>query len=134
VTTVAVSETCRIYPNVEIGAGAEIDDFVIIGVPPRGKGPGELKTVIGRNAVIRSHTVIYAGNTIGDDFQTGHHVMIRECNEIGSQVSIGTHSVVEHHVKIEDDARIHSQAFVPEYSVLEQGCWIGPNVVFTNAR
>jgi acetyltransferase-like isoleucine patch superfamily enzyme len=24
--------------------------------------------------------------------------------------------------------------FIPEYSVLEEGCWIGPNVVFTNAK
>jgi acetyltransferase-like isoleucine patch superfamily enzyme len=30
--------------------------------------------------------------------------------------------------------RIHSQAFVPEYSVLEDNCWIGPNVVITNAK
>jgi acetyltransferase-like isoleucine patch superfamily enzyme len=122
------------YPNVEIGEGAEIGEFVIVGKPPKGKEPGELKTVIGRNAAIRSHTVIYAGNVIGDRFLTGHGAMIRECNEIGSHVSIGSHSVVEHHVKIEDQVRIHSQAFIPEYSTLERGCWIGPNVVLTNAR
>ena len=127
-------ETCRVYPNVEIGEGAEVGDFVIIGLPPRGKAPGELKTIIGDNAIIRSHTVIYAGNAIGDNFQTGHAVMIREFNDIGHNVSIGTHSIVEHHVNIADGVRIHSQAFIPEYSVLEQNCWIGPNVVFTNAR
>ena len=127
-------ETCRVYPNVEIGEDAEIGDFVIIGVPPRGKAPGELKTVIGSHAVIRSHTVIYAGNTIGDNFQTGHGVMIRELNDIGHDVSIGTHSIIEHHVKVADGVRIHSQAFIPEYSILEENCWIGPNVVFTNAR
>jgi acetyltransferase-like isoleucine patch superfamily enzyme len=127
-------ETCRIYPNVEIGEGSEIGDFVIVGMPPRDRQLGELKTVIGRNAVIRSHTVIYAGNVIGDHLQTGHGAMIRECNEIGHRVSIGSHSVVEHHVKIEDGVRIHSQAFIPEYSTLEQDCWVGPNVVLTNAR
>jgi acetyltransferase-like isoleucine patch superfamily enzyme len=42
--------------------------------------------------------------------------------------------VIEHHVEIADDVRIHTQVFVPEYSVLESGCWIGPNVVFTNAK
>jgi acetyltransferase-like isoleucine patch superfamily enzyme len=131
---ITLSETARIYPNVEIGEGAEIGDFVLIGVPPRGRVPGELRTVIGRRAVIRSHTVIYAGNVIGDDFQTGHGAMLRECNQIGSRVSIGSHTVVEHHVEIGDDVRVHSQAFIPEYSTLGQGCWIGPNVVFTNAR
>lgn len=128
-----VADTCQIYPNVEIGEGAEIGDFVIIGLPPKGTASGELKTVIGRNAVIRSHTVIYAGNSIGDNFQTGHAAMLRELNQLGNNVSIGTHSVVEHHVTIADNVRIHSQAFIPEYSVLEEGCWIGPNVVFTNA-
>ena len=124
--------TYKIYPNVKIGKGAKIGDFVIIGVPPRGKEPGELETIIGNDAVIRSHTVIYAGNIIGDSFQIGHHVMIREDNRIGNKVSIGTNSVVEHHVTIEDNVRIHSQAFVPEWSILETGCWIGPNVVLIN--
>lgn len=126
--------TYRIYPNVKIGRNAEIGDFVIIGVPPRGKESGELGTVVGDNAVIRSHTVIYAGNVIGDSFQTGHHVMIRESNRIGNNVSIGTNSVVEHHVTIEDSVRIHSQAFIPEWSTLEAGSWIGPNVVLINTH
>lgn len=123
----------RKYPNVHFGSGAHIGEYVIIGVPPRGKEPGELETRIGPNAVIRSHTVIYAGNAIGSNFQTGHAAMIRELNEIGDNVSIGTHSIIEHHVKIGNGVRIHSQAFIPEYSILEEGCWIGPNVVFTNA-
>lgn len=123
----------KIYPNVQIGKNAVIEDFVIIGVPARGKKEGELPTIIGDNAVIRSHTVIYAGNRIGNNFQTGHHVMIREENEIGDNVSIGTASVVEYHVKIGNAVRIHTQAFIPETSVLEDGAWIGPNVVITNA-
>jgi acetyltransferase-like isoleucine patch superfamily enzyme len=123
----------KIYPNVSIGRNALIEEYVIIGVPPRGKKPGELLTIIGDNAVIRSHTVIYAGNRIGNDFQTGHHVLVREENEMGNAVSIGTGSVVEHHVKMGNNVRVHSQAFVPEMSVLEDGAWIGPNAVITNA-
>lgn len=124
----------KIYKNVEIGENAEIGDYVIIGKPPKGKKDGELKTIIGDNAVIRSHTVIYAGNKIGDNFQTGHHVTIRENNNIGNSVSIGSGSDVEYEVEIEDQVRIHSQVFIPEYSILRRGCWIGPNVVLTNAR
>jgi acetyltransferase-like isoleucine patch superfamily enzyme len=124
----------KIYENVEIGENAEIGDYVIIGKPPKEKNNGELKTIIGDNAVIRSHTVIYAGNKIGNKFQTGHHVTIRENNEIGNNVSIGSGTDVEYEVKIEDQARIHSQAFIPEYSILRKRCWVGPNVVLTNAR
>lgn len=122
----------RIYPNVLLGKNIQIGDFVIIGLPPEGKEPGEIETVIGDNALIRSHTVIYAGNCIGNNFTTGHAVMIREWSSIGNDVSIGTHSVVEHHVKIRDGVRVHSNAFVSEYTVLEKNCWIGPKVVMTN--
>jgi acetyltransferase-like isoleucine patch superfamily enzyme len=128
-----ISPTARIYPNVRLGEDVEVGDFAIVGIPPRGKAEGELPTVIGDGAVIRSHTVIYAGNVIGRSFQTGHSAMIREDNEIGDDVSVGTGSVVEHHVTIASKVRIHSQAFVPEYSVLEEGAWVGPNVVLTNA-
>lgn len=122
-----------IYPNVTLGDNAFISDFVIIGFPPRGAEPGEFETIIGSNAIIRSHTIIYAGNRIGKNFQTGHNVMIRELNEIGDDVSVGTATVIEHHVKIGNRVRIHSQAFIPEFTILEDECWIGPNVVITNA-
>jgi acetyltransferase-like isoleucine patch superfamily enzyme len=123
-----------LHPNVALGDGWLIEEFCIVGAPPRGAKPGELPTTIGDQAVIRSHTVIYAGNVIGRNFQTGNKVNIRERNRIGNDVSIGTLSVIEHHVEIGDGVRIHTQAFIPEFSVLEDGCWIGPNVVLTNAK
>ena len=129
-----ISKTAIIHPGVKLGKVCVIEDFVIIGAPPKGSVPGELETVIGDNAVIRSHTVIYAGNKIGNNFQTGNKANIRELNEIGDDVSIGTLSVIEHHVKIGHGVRVHSQVFIPEYCVLEEGCWIGPNVVLTNAK
>lgn len=124
----------HLYPNVHLPDDADIGAFVILGEPPRGKAAGELATHFGARPILRSHTVIYAGNHIGDDFQTGHGVLIREENEIGNNVSIGSHTIVEHHVKIADNVRLHSNVFVPEYSILEEGCWLGPNVVVTNAR
>ena len=124
----------RIYARVHLGAGATIGDYCILGEPPRGIKAGDLETRIGARAVIRSHTVIYAGNVIGDDFQTGHGALVREENRIGDNVSIGSHTIVEHHVTIGNNVRLHSNVFVPEYSILEDGCWLGPNVVLTNAR
>ncbi|MBM4430245.1 MAG: transferase [Chloroflexi bacterium] len=126
--------TYKIYPHVHIGEHVQIGDFVILGHPPRGAAPGELPTVIGDNCLIRSHTVIYAGNYLGSHVQTGHGVLLRESNHIGNDVSIGSHTVIEHHVHIGHGVRIHSRAFVPEYTVLEDGCWLGPCVVITNVR
>ena len=124
----------RIYDNVSLGDGTVVEEFCIVGTPPRGAKDGELPTIIGAGSVIRSHAVIYAGNVIGKNFQTGNKVNIRESNRIGDNVSIGTLSVIEHHVEIADRVRIHTQVFIPEFSILEEGCWIGPNVVFTNAK
>jgi acetyltransferase-like isoleucine patch superfamily enzyme len=129
-----IASTAIIHPKVKLGPNVSIGEFVIIGEPPRGHEPGQLETIIGEGAVIRSHTVIYAGNVIGPGFQTGHHVMIREANQIGAKVSIGTHSVIEHHIIFKDGVRVHSKVFIPEYSLLEEGAWVGPNVVITNAR
>lgn len=124
----------KVYRGVIIGKGSEIGPFALIGVPAKGAKAGSIRTRIGASAVIRSHTVIYAGNVIGKGFQTGHGALIREDNTIGDDVSIGSSTVVEHHVRIADRVRIHSQAFIPEFSVLEEGCWIGPRVVITNAK
>jgi acetyltransferase-like isoleucine patch superfamily enzyme len=126
----AVSPLSVVAAGAELGAGSVIEELCIVG--RHGGSAGE-RTVIGPGAMVRSHTVIYAGNTIGARFQTGHHVLVRECNSIGDDVSVGSLSVVEHHVTIGDGVRIHSQCFIPEYSVLEAGAWIGPRVTMTNA-
>lgn len=122
----------KIYPRVKKGKNFKIEDFCIIGLLPK-VGLKDDKTIIGNNAYIRSHSVIYAGNKIGNDFFCGHGVTIRESNVIGNHVSIGSGCIIEHHISIADNVRLHSGVFVPEFSELEEGCWLGPNVVLTNA-
>jgi acetyltransferase-like isoleucine patch superfamily enzyme len=131
---VFVAATAIVHPGVVLGDGSVVEDFCVIGAPPRGRKPGDIETVIGAGAHIRTHTVIYAGNVIGDRLETGHKANIREENRIGDDFSLGTLSVVEHHVTIGNGVRIHTQAFVPEYCTLEDRCWIGPHVVLTNMR
>ena len=120
----------KIYDNVAIGQNAQIEEFTLIGKPTTNKN---MPTKIGKNATIRSHTIIYAGNTIGEKFQTGHHTLIRENNEIGNNVSIGSFTDIEHHIKIGDNVRIHSNCFIPEYTTIKKDAWIGPGSTFTNA-
>ncbi len=124
----------EIYPDVVFGVSPQIGSYVIIGVPASHSKDSAKGTIIGNRAKIRSHTVIYSHNIIGDDFQTGHQVMIRESNQIGNSVSVGTGTVIEHHVVIGNNVRIHSKAFIPEFTTIEDGAWIGPNVVITNAK
>lgn len=121
----------RIYDCVRHGPGLVLGDFIVLGEAPAGADCGLL--TLGAHCTLRSHTVIYAGNQIGDALQTGHHVLIRELNTLGDRVSIGSSSIVEHHVTIGDRVRIHSGVFVPEFTILEDGCWLGPRVTITNA-
>ena len=115
--------------DILIGKNAEIGKFVLLGLQPK-KSVGKL--IIGYNAVIRSHTVIYAGNKIGDNFQTGHSVLIRENNIIGDNVSIGSHTVIERENIIEDTVRIHSHCFIPEFVIIKQKAWLSPRVTILN--
>jgi len=128
-----MKEFIKIYPNVTIDEPEEIGDFVIIGYSFK-EMDDNVKTFIGKAAIIRSHTVIYAGNIIGMNFRTGHHVIIRELNKIGDNVSIGSGSIIEHHVEIGNNVRLHSGVFIPEYTILEDGSWLGPCVCITNAK
>lgn len=123
--------TTRIHPGVVIGPGACIDSFVVIGEPPRGRESGELETIIGARAVIRSGTVIYAGAQIGNDIATGHGVLIREHNVLGDRCSIGTNAVLEPGNVLGNDSRVHSGCFL-ENVTLGSGVFVGPNVVFTD--
>src|SRR5262249_4364331 len=110
---VGISPLSGVAPGGALGEGAEGAEVCLGG---RHGGDASTRTVIGPRALLRSHTVVYAGNVIGERFATGHHALVREYNTIGDNVSIGSLSVVEHHVTIGNGVRIHSQCFIPEYS------------------
>jgi len=126
-----IEKNSRIYENVHLGHQTIVEGPSILGKPPRGKKPGELKLSIGENGIIRPFTTIYAGNQIGDDFQTGQGASIREDNIIGNNVSVGTNAVLEFGNRIGNRVRIHSCCFL-EMVTIEDDVFIGPNVVFTD--
>ncbi|HSJ59160.1 MAG TPA: acyltransferase [Anaerolineae bacterium] len=114
-----------IYPNVVIGEGTTLHGPSILGEPPRGREPGELPLIIGAGATIRAFTVIYAGTTIGDRFQTGHNAVIREDNVFGDDCSVGTGAALECGNRVGNRVRIHTHAGM-EYATLHDGVFIGP--------
>lgn len=121
-----------VYEPVEIGKDPIIENFVILGKTPTKAKTNNMKLVIGDFPIIRSGTIIYAGNTIGDHFQTGDNARIREKNRIGNNVSIGAGSIIERDCEIMDNVKIHSSCFIPEYTIIKKNAWIGPGVIMTN--
>lgn len=115
--------------NVVLGKNCQIAKTAILGHPARDKKCLALK--IGDKAIIRAYTVIYKGVEIGNNFQTGHHAMIREWNKIGDNVSVGTNAVLEPGNQIGNNVRIHSQCFL-EKVTLKDNVFIGPGTVFTD--
>jgi acetyltransferase-like isoleucine patch superfamily enzyme len=89
---------------------------------------------LGRGARIRAGTIIYADVQADDDFQTGHHVMIREKTIIGKHVVIGTNTVIDGHVTIGDFVKIESNCYIPTQVKVGSRVFLGPNVTLTNDR
>jgi acetyltransferase-like isoleucine patch superfamily enzyme len=117
--------------GVYIGARTVVEQPCLIGKAPRGSRPGESPLFIGGDGTIRPFTTIYGGTTIGERFQTGQGVSIREDNIIGDDVSVGTNTVLEAGNRIGDRVRIHTGCFL-ELVTVEDDVFIAPNVVFAD--
>ena len=87
---------------------------------------------IGKKAKIRSGSIIYGSSRIGDSFQTGHQVTIREKTDIGSNVSVGTLSDIQGNCRLGNYVRLHSNVHIGQLSVVDDFVWIYPYVVLTN--
>lgn len=88
--------------------------------------------VIGENALIRTENVIYGDTIIGDNFQTGHKVTIRENAKIGHNVRIGTLSDIQGYCNIGNYVNMHSNVHIGQKSQINDYVWIFPYVVLTN--
>jgi len=119
-----------------VGPDAQIFEPVTLGFPSRENlSRKEFRgTTIGKNAILRSGTIIYCDVCIGEDFQTGHNVMIREKTRIGNRVAIGTATVIEGHTVIGDDVNLQSLVYIPTETCIGNKVFIGPNTVLTNDR
>ena len=86
-----IHPTAIIHRNVHLGPDVEVEPFCIIG-----SEHGRL--VINGKSIIRSHSIIEGGSEIGPDLETGHHVLIRTGNQIGTN----SESALEVHLKVAD--------------------------------
>jgi len=124
------------YGKNSLGEEITVFDPVTIGFPSRERISQKdfAGTVIGSHSILRSGTVIYCDVVIGDRFQCGHNVLIREHTKIGDEVSVGTSTIIEGYCRIGDRVRIQSMAFIPTHTEIGNDVFIGPHAVLTNDR
>lgn len=114
-----------------LGKHKRMDKTVILGYAT-GRKIKDKKLVIGDNPIIRSGTVIYEGSSIGDNFETGHNVVIREENKIASNVSIWSNSVVDYGCSIGCNVKIHANVYIAQFTTIEDDCFLAPGVTVAN--
>jgi acetyltransferase-like isoleucine patch superfamily enzyme len=133
---VRIGDYTIIFDNVVIEDNVIIAHNCIIGEPlneyyfnPGYKNPS---TVIGANSLIRSHTIIYAGNKLEPYIVTGHRVTLRENNFIGNHTVIGTLSDIQGNVIIGNYCRLYTNVHIAAMSKIGNFVSIYPFVVTTN--
>jgi acetyltransferase-like isoleucine patch superfamily enzyme len=107
------------------------DDSGVASDVTLGTGGGN-EPVFGTDTTIRSQSVIYDDVVIGDRFQTGHGVLVREETEIGDDVLVGTQTVIDGYSTIGSGVSLQSQVYVPSNTTIGDDVFIGPGAVLTN--
>lgn len=86
----------------------------------------------GTDCVLRSGSVFYHSIIVGDFFQTGHNVVVRENTNIGNHVVLGTNTVVDGNVDIGDFVKIETGCYIPTHVKIGSRVFFGPGVILTN--
>ncbi|MGN6567805.1 MAG: acyltransferase [Flavipsychrobacter sp.] len=134
---VKIGDNTTIYDNVVIGDNSIICNDCVIGEPTGAyyKNPDSYKnpkTIIGADAMIRSHCIIYAGSSFGKGLMTGHRATIREGAVVGAHCLISTLVDIQGNCKIGDYSRLYSNVHVGERTEIGKYVFIFPYTIFTN--
>ncbi len=128
---------CILRKGVILGEGSYVGPYCILGEfqmdfhNNRSEQPTHTLT-IGKNALIRSHTVIYGGSTFGDNMQTGHSVTVREKTIAGANLRLGTLTDIQGDCELGNYVNMHSNVHIGKHTKIGDNVWIFPYTVFTN--
>jgi acetyltransferase-like isoleucine patch superfamily enzyme len=117
--------------EVRLGANGIIDPGVLLGYPSGRPGVSGV-TTIGPSARIRAGSIVYAAVDIGEDFETGHNVIVREENRIGKHCVIWNNSTIDYGCVIGDRVKIHCNIYVAQFTTIEDDVFMAPGVTIAN--
>lgn len=114
----------------DVGPGLVADAGVVVGYPAERGDGGPLR--LGRDARLRTGTVLYTGTTIGDRLATGHNVVIREDCRIGDDVAVWSSSVIDYSCVIGNRVKVHTGCYVAQHTRIGDDAFLAPGVVLGN--
>ena len=133
---VRIGDDTVIYDNVIIGDNTTICNNSIIGEPLNDYYQNEAyinpKTIIRNNSLIRSHAIIYAGCSFGENFSTGHRITIRENTIFGIHCRVGTGVDIQGNAEFGNYCWLLAELHISQKTKIGNFVFIYPYVIFTN--
>ena len=142
---VRIGVNCRIghgvviHPDTVIGNEVRIDDNSVIGKLPMKAALSAITQEqelppceIADNCLIGALTILYRGCKLGTKAMVADMASIRENVEVGEYTIIGRGVTVENKVKIGKRCKLETESYITALSEIEDGCFIAPEVTFTN--
>ena len=116
---VRLGRNCQVHPTAILGqrCGRRIDWTPLI---------------IGDEAQIRSGSVIYGATTVGRKFETGHHVIVREQNQIGDEVCLWSNTIIEYGCQIGHRVKLHCNCHLPQFTTIEDDVFSATGLLVAN--
>lgn len=115
--------------NLITGTECDIADDATVGAE---ESEGAAPTVLGDGAVVRAGTILYPDVRVGDEFRTGHHVLVRSGTRAGDDVLVGSGTVIDGETAIGSHVSIQTGAYVPRGTTIGDQVFLGPHAVITN--
>ena len=142
---VRIGDNCQIghgvviHPDTVIGNGVRIDDNSVIGKLPMKAALSAITKEqelppceVADSCLIGALTILYRGCKLGTKVMVADLASIRENVEVGEYTIVGRGVTVENNVKIGKRCKLETESYITALSEIEDGCFIAPEVTFTN--
>jgi UDP-2-acetamido-3-amino-2,3-dideoxy-glucuronate N-acetyltransferase len=142
---VQIGKNCRVgscvivHPDTVIGDNVRIDDHAVVGKLPMKAALSAITQEqqlppcsIDEGVIIGTSVVIYRGCKLNKSVMVADLASVRENAEIGELTIVGRGVTVENKVRVGKRCKLETEAYITALSEIEDGCFVAPEVTFTN--